>query len=322
MPPSRPDPASWRRSSATPGRPSPGPRWKIGLIILLASFVALVGVGLGLSGSGDEKAGGDPSGTSPPASPSPSVPSAEETVGTPAETAPSDTRVGTPAETAPPADDEATVVRIVDGDTLDVRGDGGVLPAGEVVRVRLLAIDAPEKGDCFARQATARLRVLLPPGSEVRYERDVDLLDRYDRYLLYLWNGRGVFVNASLVRSGHAEARLYPPNDARWSEISRDGAAAEKGHAGLWGACPTPEPEKTEPRKPAQKKPAPDKSPPKPQPLVPEVPKQNNPAGLPPGPPAGVPDVDCSDLSGPVWVGSADPHRLDRDGDGIGCDSG
>lgn len=42
--------------------------------------------------------------------------------------------------------------------------------------------------------------------------------------------------------------------------------------------------------------------------------------GLPAGPPPG-PDVDCSDLPGPVWVGGSDPHDLDRDGDGIGCDS-
>lgn len=40
----------------------------------------------------------------------------------------------------------------------------------------------------------------------------------------------------------------------------------------------------------------------------------------PPGPPAGGPDVDCSDLHGPVDVRSADPHRLDRDGDGLGCE--
>ncbi|HET6635520.1 MAG TPA: hypothetical protein VFH77_10925 [Streptomyces sp.] len=45
-----------------------------------------------------------------------------------------------------------------------------------------------------------------------------------------------------------------------------------------------------------------------------------NHSGLPAGPPPG-PDLDCSDLSGPVWVGGSDPHDLDRDGDGIGCDS-
>ncbi|WP_244316387.1 excalibur calcium-binding domain-containing protein, partial [Streptomyces albidochromogenes] len=41
----------------------------------------------------------------------------------------------------------------------------------------------------------------------------------------------------------------------------------------------------------------------------------------PPGPSAGEPDVDCPDLPGPVWVGLSDPHNLDRDGDGIGCEA-
>ncbi|WP_050502495.1 hypothetical protein [Streptomyces monomycini] len=39
-----------------------------------------------------------------------------------------------------------------------------------------------------------------------------------------------------------------------------------------------------------------------------------------PGPSAGGPDVDCSDLDGPTVVGTDDPNHLDRDGDGIGCD--
>lgn len=183
-----------------------------------------------------------------------------------------------------------------------------MLPAGEVARVRLLAIDAPENGDCFAPQATSRLAELLPPGSVLRYERDVDLQDPYDRYLLYLWNEQDVFVNVSLVESGHAKAVLYPPNDARWPEISRSGEAAEKAGTGLWSACREPKPE-TEPET-------------EPRPVQPDVPRRDNPAGLPPGPPAGVPDVDCGDLSGPVWVGPDDPHRLDAEGDGIGCDGG
>jgi hypothetical protein len=32
------------------------------------------------------------------------------------------------------------------------------------------------------------------------------------------------------------------------------------------------------------------------------------------------PDVDCSDISGPVTVTGSDPHRLDADGNGIGCE--
>jgi hypothetical protein len=30
-------------------------------------------------------------------------------------------------------------------------------------------------------------------------------------------------------------------------------------------------------------------------------------------------DIDCAQLGGPVRVGAADPHNLDADGDGIGC---
>jgi hypothetical protein len=33
------------------------------------------------------------------------------------------------------------------------------------------------------------------------------------------------------------------------------------------------------------------------------------------------PDVDCGDLSSSVRVVGSDPHGLDRDGDGFGCES-
>ena len=32
-------------------------------------------------------------------------------------------------------------------------------------------------------------------------------------------------------------------------------------------------------------------------------------------------DLDCSDIGEQVWVGNYDPHGLDRDGDGWGCES-
>ncbi|MFI8194171.1 thermonuclease family protein [Streptomyces sp. NPDC085946] len=129
------------------------------------------------------------------------------------------------------------MLRVVDGDTLEVRGDGGLLPKG-TVGVRLLEIDTPERGACFSDEATARTTTLLPPGSRIRVERDVELTDRYDRYLLYVWNEQGTFVNQSLVRSGHAEAVLYPPNDKYWTRISDAEDAAQQAGAGLWTACP------------------------------------------------------------------------------------
>jgi hypothetical protein len=120
-----------------------------------------------------------------------------------------------------------------------------------------------------------------------------------------VWTEQDVFVNESLVRSGHAEATLYPPNDQYWPTTSRAEDSARTADVGLWSTCPD------SPATPTTPQPTPE----------PPAPDTDRPPGLPNGPPAGVADVDCADLPGPVWVGSEDPHRLDRDGDGIGCDS-
>jgi len=63
--------------------------------------------------------------------------------------------------------------------------------------------------------------------------------------------------------------------------------------------------------------------PPAPEPAAPPAPS-GGPSQPPPGaggslrPPP--PDLDCSQVDGPVQVGPGDPHDLDADGDGIGCD--
>lgn len=224
-----------------------------------------------------------------------------------AESEPPEPEVTEPGATEPRVtESRSTVVeRIVDGDTIEVSSDGGILPKDTSLRVRLLAIDAPEKGTCYSDEATARIGELLPVGSEVRIERDKDLKDRYDRYLLYVWNEQGEFVNESLARTGHAEAVLFEPNDKHWPTISQAGDMAELNESGLWSACDTEE----TPSPPAETPPPADT--PEPTPPTEDT--------YPPGPPPG-PDVDCSDLPGPVKVGSDDPHRLDRDGDGIGCE--
>ncbi|MGW0778792.1 thermonuclease family protein [Streptomyces sp. NPDC002835] len=272
----------------------------------------LIGLLLGMGGlgalldEGQERTSGTTAPTETPATQPSDKPHHDSPAGTtksPAEPSdgPAATKPKSPS-TAPPG---VVVLRIIDGDTLEVRGDGRVLPKDTVARVRLLEIDTPERGACFADDATARTTTLLPPGSRIRAERDVELTDPYDRYLLYVWNEQGTFVNESLVRSGHAEAVLYPPNDKYWPRISDAEEAAQQAGAGLWTACPE-QPETSI---------APPDPPDAPAPATPARPE------LPDGPPAGVPDVDCADLSGPVWVGPDDPHRLDRDGDGIGCDA-
>ncbi|UUS29936.1 MULTISPECIES: thermonuclease family protein [Streptomyces] len=132
------------------------------------------------------------------------------------------------------------VLRVIDGDTVEVRGDGRVIPDGTIARVRLLEVDAPERGDCPSREATARTAEFQPVGSRPRTERVVELKDRFDRYLLYVRNDRGVVVNESLVRGGHATSVLFEPNDKHGKTMTEARAAARQAGAGLWSACPAP----------------------------------------------------------------------------------
>jgi endonuclease YncB( thermonuclease family) len=123
------------------------------------------------------------------------------------------------------------VTRVVDGDTLVLRGLG---------RVRLIGMDAPEtwlRHDCFGPEATGALRRLTPPGSPVRTAGDVDPRDRYGRRLLYLWTPRGVFVNAELVRTGFARAMAIPPDTSHAAAIGTAENTARQTRTGIWQAA-------------------------------------------------------------------------------------
>ena len=138
----------------------------------------------------------------------------------------------------------ATVDRVVDGDTVDVVIDG----AEE--RVRLIGIDTPEiahaaNGDrpaqpaeCFGDEASAYTASLLAPGTPVRLERDVVPRDDYGRMLAYVYRASdGIFVNYEIVRQGYAQPLTIPPNvtfSDRMVQAARD---AERDDAGLWAAC-------------------------------------------------------------------------------------
>jgi micrococcal nuclease len=78
----------------------------------------------------------------------------------------------------------AAVARVVDGDTIELQSGG---------EVRLLQLDAPEgaQGECYADEATAVLRRLLPEGGRVRLEADprLDRVDQYGRLLRYVFTG-------------------------------------------------------------------------------------------------------------------------------------
>lgn len=132
----------------------------------------------------------------------------------------------------------ATVVRVVDGDTVVVDIDG------HDETVRLIGIDTPETVkpnspvECFGPEASAFTKHLLPEGTLVRLERDVEARDDYGRLLAYLYlAGDGTFVNLLLARQGYAALLTFPPNVAHVDEFVDAAEAARVDGLGLWSAC-------------------------------------------------------------------------------------
>lgn len=132
----------------------------------------------------------------------------------------------------------ATVERVVDGDTVLVSFDG------RSETVRLIGIDTPEtvKPDtpvqCFGPEASALTTSLLPAGTAVRIERDVEARDHYGRLLGYVYRAvDGLFVNLELVATGHAVLLTYPPNVTHVAQFVDAANVAERADLGLWAAC-------------------------------------------------------------------------------------
>ncbi len=132
--------------------------------------------------------------------------------------------------------------RVVDGDTIDVR-------LGRTTeRVRLIGVDAPESVarnvpiQCFGAEASAALTELLPAGTTVQIERDIEARDHYGRLLLYLYRpADGLFVNLWLIESGLAEAISYEPNVAHEAALTTARQRAARDLVGLWAACDGPD---------------------------------------------------------------------------------
>ena len=136
------------------------------------------------------------------------------------------------------SDGRATVIRVVDGDTIEVR------IGGADVHVRLLGIDTPETHkedtpvECFGPEAAAQLATLLPPGTVVRLVRDVESRDRYDRLLAYVYRDRdSLFVDLAMVSDGYAGTLTISPNIAHRGELAAAAADARAAGRGLWKAC-------------------------------------------------------------------------------------
>ena len=104
-----------------------------------------------------------------------------------------------------------------------------------------IAVEAA--GQIGAKTGTAgqnRAQGLLPAGTELRIERDVEARDSYDRLLLYLFaatpDGER-FINLELVTRGYARPLSIEPN-VRYRRLFVEAAIdAERNLRGLWRVC-------------------------------------------------------------------------------------
>lgn len=170
-------------------------------------------------GGGDEVVGATP--TRPPTStPRPSEPTPTSTSDVPTPTVPGLV--------------EAQVIRVVDGDTINVLIDG------DEYRLRYIGIDTPELNhptrglEPFGPEATEANRELVE-GKTVHLEKDVSETDRFGRLLRYVYVG-DLMVNEELLRQGMARVATFPPDVKyvdRFLEIQRE---AQEASRGLWGS--------------------------------------------------------------------------------------
>ncbi|MEX1997247.1 MAG: thermonuclease family protein [Candidatus Andersenbacteria bacterium] len=204
--------------------------------------------------------------------------------------------------------EEAKVVRVIDGDTFEIEG-------GQTIRI--ITTDTPETVhpsqpvECMGKEASAKTKELIE-GKTVRLEKDVSETDRYGRLLRYVYLEDGRMLNEVLIQEGFANAVSHPPDVKYLDRLRAAEQSAKNNKWGLWsGVCDTVAPvTNTQPTKAPTTQTAPKTT-------VAPKPAANCSANT----------YNCTDFSTCAEAKavfnqcSNDVHGLDRDQDGIPCDT-
>lgn len=135
---------------------------------------------------------------------------------------------------------EATVTKVVDGDTIWVNINGNN------EKVRFIGVNCPEyttKIEPYGKEATEYTTNELF-GKTVYLQKDVSETDDYDRLLRYVWlkkidtineeNIRQYLFNAKLVLNGYAKSNYYKPDISFQSYLEKFENEARQNHIGIW----------------------------------------------------------------------------------------
>jgi micrococcal nuclease len=144
--------------------------------------------------------------------------------------------------------DHATVLRVVDGDTLELS------LAGKTEKVRLIGVDTPEvhaseklhrdaartQQDvatirALGRQASDFTKHLVHVGERVRLEFDQQPRDKYQRLLAFVWLPDGRMLNETIICEGYSPAfTRYPFRQDYMDRFRACERSARQGNKGLW----------------------------------------------------------------------------------------
>lgn len=255
-------------------------RWELWLVAGCVALLGIVAVGAAATTVTTDTATSEPVQATEPTQPVDPTPTSADPSPTPE-----------PTPTTEPTPEPVVLLFITD----QKDGDSWVGSDGNEYRLGL--VNTPERNEQCGPEATAFTRKLLGKGYSVNAYAE----DTHGRVVAEVRDVKGRSLNVMLARRGLADDRYLEEFRHENPELGRrlDRAFASASVP----AC----------RKAA-----------KPVPLVPQPPKAKAPdkdcmVGYSPCLPI-VADLDCGEIGHPVRVTGSDPYRLDRDGDGTGCD--
>ncbi len=126
-----------------------------------------------------------------------------------------------------PNGEKATVINVIDGDTVDVRLNG------QEYRLRYIGVDTPERDEPYYIEATRFNRDLVDD-QDIILVKDVSDVDQYGRLLRYVYLQDGTFVNAELIAGGYGRLVTFPPDVAQVERFQALQTEARLDERGMW----------------------------------------------------------------------------------------
>jgi len=132
---------------------------------------------------------------------------------------------------------EHRITSVIDGDTLKIKT--GTL---KTRKVRLIGINAPEKGECYFDESKEAL-IQITESEIINLEKDISGLDKYNRLLRYIVainddpEQDNIPINYYMIRNGFAFYQSSPPDNRYRDLFITAQRQAQADNLGLWKDC-------------------------------------------------------------------------------------